>query len=119
MLYGSSAFYVLLVFSKKTSSASCSFCKQAPQLKTDHKCKLDTVLCGLNPDKSAQHPEIRQTVILSPGTDLTPVVLDPDNSVELKKIQGLCSCTVTTGIKGKRGKGALIIMESVLTSRFK
>lgn len=38
--------------------------------------------------------------------DFTPAVMDLDNSVELKKKpQGLLSCTVTTGIKGKGGKG--------------
>ncbi len=63
------------------------------------------MLCCLNPDKSALYPEITHTVVLSPGTDLTPVLMDPDNSVELKKTQGLCSCSVTTGIKGKGGKG--------------
>lgn len=41
------------------------------------------------------------TVILPPGINLSPVVTDPDNSAELKKTQGSCPCTVTTGIKGK------------------
>ena len=49
------------------------------------KLQLDEVMCCLNPNKSAPHPEIRHAAASSPGTDLTPVVVDPDNSAELKR----------------------------------
>lgn len=46
------------------------------------------------------------TVILSLEMDLNPMVLDPETQLSQNKTQGLFSCTVTTGIKGKGGKGS-------------
>lgn len=66
------------------------------QIQTGNKWKWDAALCCPNPDSNS-----------APRINVSPVVTDPDNSVELKKTVGLCPCTVTTGIKGNGGKRGL------------
>lgn len=59
---------------------------------------------AINESETQHYVVLILTVILPPGINLSPAVTDPDNSAELKKTQGSCPCTVTTGIKVKRGR---------------